>query len=133
MRLKMPGEMHPNGSTLVLTDPYQGKLLRINGTRKPAIRGGASGSWALVLHDGSFAGNTQRVITAVSGLLLTLLGARAFTSGWHAAENRPRHAPPRSLSALPDHNHALTGAICQESRDQKIGPCRKLQGPGIRK
>jgi uncharacterized iron-regulated membrane protein len=90
-------------------------------------------SWALVLHDGSFAGNTQRVITAVSGLLLTLLGARAFTSGWHAAENRPRHAPPRSLSALPDHNHALTGAICQESRDQKIGPCRKLQGPGIRK
>lgn len=73
MRLKMPGEMHPNGSTLVLTDPYQGKLLRIEHTEasNPWRR---ISSWALVLHDGSFAGNTQRVITAVGGLLLTLLG-----------------------------------------------------------
>lgn len=73
MRLKMPGEMHPNGSTLVLIDPYQGKLLHFEQTETSSPWRRIS-SWALVLHDGSFAGNTQRTVTAVGGLLLTLLG-----------------------------------------------------------
>ncbi|WP_287881494.1 PepSY-associated TM helix domain-containing protein [Aquitalea sp.] len=73
IRLKMPGEMHPNGSTLVQTDPYQGKQLRIEKTETSNPWRRVS-SWALVLHDGSFAGTAQRVATALTGLLLMLLG-----------------------------------------------------------
>ncbi|BBF85736.1 uncharacterized iron-regulated membrane protein, iron-uptake factor PiuB [Aquitalea magnusonii] len=95
MRLKLPDEQHPNGSTLVQADPYQGKLLRIDRTEASNPWRRVS-SWAQVLHDGSFAGNVQRVATALTGLLLMLLGGSGVYQ-WLARRRKQavaRHARP---------------------------------------
>jgi uncharacterized iron-regulated membrane protein len=98
MRLKIPGEMHPNGSTLVLIDPYRGKLLHIEQTETSSPWRRIS-SWALVLHDGSFAGNTQRTVTAVGGLLLALLGGSGVYQ-WLARRRRQATTRTAGLAAV---------------------------------
>lgn len=87
-RLRLPEELHPNGSTLLSLDPYHATLLKLEKTEqtKPWRR---ITSWALVLHDGSIGGLAHRILMCASGVLLMLLGLSGVYQ-WLARRNKQR-------------------------------------------
>ncbi|RMC96850.1 PepSY domain-containing protein [Aquitalea palustris] len=86
LRLRLPGELHPNGSTLLSLDPYHATVLKLEKTEETTPWRRIS-SWALVLHDGSIGGLTQRILMCASGLLLMLLGISGVYQ-WLARRNK---------------------------------------------
>lgn len=73
IRMKQPGEWHPNGRTTLLIDPATSRVVQvIDAQRLPS---GLRATNALYpIHAASIGGWPYRILTALSGLALALLG-----------------------------------------------------------
>jgi uncharacterized iron-regulated membrane protein len=92
VRLKRPGELHPNGMNYVYLDPSNGRVLRID-----RDSGGHLGQQAMnmryPLHTGIWAGTLSRVLQCVVGLTPTLLMVTGTIMWW---KRRKRVTKPKA-------------------------------------
>ncbi|MGV8929803.1 MAG: PepSY-associated TM helix domain-containing protein [Brevundimonas sp.] len=73
IRLKQPGEWHPNGRTTVLIDPATSRVVQVTDAQR--LPSGLRATNALYpVHAASVGGWPYRLVTALSGLALALLG-----------------------------------------------------------
>jgi len=73
IRMKQPGEWHPNGRTTILIDPATSRAVQVTDAQK--LQSGLRAINAIYpLHAASIGGWPYRILTALSGLALALLG-----------------------------------------------------------
>lgn len=73
IRLKQPGEWHPNGRTTILIDPATSRVVQVTDAQR--LASGLRATHALYpIHAASVGGWPYRIVTAFSGLALALLG-----------------------------------------------------------
>lgn len=85
VRKRMPGDLDPRGSSLVLVDPYGGRILGVSDARQARW---ARYLWPLVtrLHFGDFGGIVSKALYAVGGLTYSVL----VVTGYVVWLSRPR-------------------------------------------
>ncbi|WP_024303511.1 PepSY domain-containing protein [Pseudogulbenkiania sp. MAI-1] len=96
LRKRLPGEIQPNGRSMVEVDPYRGEVLKVRPVDKaePGIR---LTTWVYAFHIGSVGGLLHRVLMLVTGLVLAMLGVSGVYQ-WAAREWKQRRAAPRRLA-----------------------------------
>lgn len=96
VRMRLPGEIHQHGRTLVWFDRYDGALLRHDNALQGNLATRAQ-NWFYPLHTGSYGGLATRWLQLIAGLamaLLSLSGAWLFYRGWRArVAPRPARLP----------------------------------------
>lgn len=96
LRKRLPGEIQPNGRSMVEVDPYRGEVLTVRPVdqAEPGIR---LTNWVFAFHVGSVGGLPHRVLMLVTGLGLALLGGSGVYQ-WSAREWKQRRAMPKRLA-----------------------------------
>lgn len=96
LRKRLPGEIQPNGRSMVEVDPYRGTVLKVRPVEQaePGIR---LTTWVFAFHIGSVGGLLHRVLMLVAGLVLALLGVSGVYQ-WGARELKQRRAAPKRLA-----------------------------------
>lgn len=81
VRMRLPGELHPNGRSYVYVDPWSGEVPRVeNATEAPL---GSRMLYALYpLHIGHFGGAGMRYLYAVLGLVPAMLAVSGGVIWW---------------------------------------------------
>lgn len=100
VRLRMPGEMHPIGMSMVFVDPYNGRVLHAeNALEVPAAR--KLGYLYYPLHIGSFGGTFVQVLYVVFGLVPCLLAVTGALFWWGRRKKgrKKNKRPPRAQRA----------------------------------
>lgn len=91
VRLRMPGEMHPIGLSMVHFDQYTGALLRAeNALEVPGAR--RLGYWYYPLHIGSFGGVVVQLMYVLAGLAPLALGCTGVWVWYGRRRKRQRKA-----------------------------------------
>ena len=73
IRMKQPGEWHPNGRTTLLIDPATSRVVQVTDAQR--LPSGLRATHALYpIHAASVGGWPWRIVTALSGLALAVLG-----------------------------------------------------------
>lgn len=83
IRKRLPGELHPNGMSSVLLDPYSGRVLRVDSAWK-ANTGIRVLNLRYPIHIGVWGGPATRVLYALLGLMPAVL----FVTGFLMWKNR---------------------------------------------
>ncbi|SMF07979.1 PepSY-associated TM helix domain-containing protein [Pseudogulbenkiania subflava] len=96
LRKRLPGEIQPNGRSMVEVDPYRGNVLKLRPVEQaePGIR---LTTWVFAFHVGSVGGLPHRVLMLVAGLVLALLGGSGVYQ-WAAREWKQRRAVAKRLA-----------------------------------
>ena len=90
IRLKQRGEWHPNGRTTVLIDPATSRVVQVTDAQR--LPSGLRATHALYpIHAASVGGWPWRIVTALSGLALAVLGG-VGTWSFLAKPRRKRRA-----------------------------------------
>jgi uncharacterized iron-regulated membrane protein len=112
VRLKAPSEVHPNGKTYVVMNPYTAEVL--------AVRDAANGpvGWRLIdllypLHKGGVGGIWTKVLHALCGLMVVVFAITGLIMWWKRTRTRPRRraaAPPTPTRHARDRTPVLPPA-----------------------
>ncbi|MBW8304974.1 MAG: PepSY domain-containing protein, partial [Brevundimonas sp.] len=94
IRLKQPGEWHPNGRTTVLIDPATSAVARVSDAQT-LTRGERAVHAIYPLHAGSVGGWLYEWVTVVSGLALAALGGVGLWAFLKQRLGRTRRRPVR--------------------------------------
>ncbi len=112
IRLRTPGEWHPNGRSYVYVDRYRGAVLRVDDAR--AAPWSARLLYALYpLHIGSVGGPVVRVLYVLLGLAPTALmvtGTLIWYNRWRKKKRRAEAPPPPRRAAVPVRPEAVRQA-----------------------
>jgi uncharacterized iron-regulated membrane protein len=96
LRKRLPGEIQPNGRSMVEVDPYRSTVLKVRPVEQaePGIR---LTTWVFAFHVGSVGGLLHRTLLSLTGLVLALLGVSGVYQ-WAAREWKQRRAVPKRLA-----------------------------------
>jgi uncharacterized iron-regulated membrane protein len=97
-----PAELHPNGKTFVVLDPYTGAVLGVRNADPEAAPTG----WRLVdalypVHKGGWGGRWSQFLHAFAGLMVTVFAVTGLVMWWKRTRPRPARRSPISTSEAP--------------------------------
>lgn len=102
VRMRFPAELHPNGKTFVVLDPYTGAVLGVRNADPEAAPTG----WRLVdalypVHKGGWGGRWSQFLHAFAGLMVTVFAVTGLVMWWKRTRPRPARRSPISTSEAP--------------------------------
>jgi uncharacterized iron-regulated membrane protein len=102
--LKFPEDRTPAGRTIVLLDPYTGKILSFNNTRTASFSHNFTRMWNREIHTGDIFGWPSRLLACIFSLSLPLMAITGPLIWWN--RQRQRRENERASADLLSRNRA---------------------------